>query len=128
MRTAASSVIVTAVILLTALPGWSRCGDDPNDADRVAAAIDDVMAQCRCCSPADSHAFVRCARTVVVNRVEEGTLRRRCAARVRSSVHRQCRGGELTCATPIPTQTPMSGACTSDADCDDANGCSADHC
>ena len=124
------AVGVVSILVATAVPAWPRCGDDPTDAAVVAAAVDRVAAQCRCCSRADYRTFSRCTATTVSGLVQQGTLRRACAGTVRQTVRRQCRGGEFSCATPVPTSTPtpVGSVCQADGDCDDANGCSADRC
>jgi hypothetical protein len=92
---------IAAVVVLTASPGFSRCGDDPNDAAAVAAARLEVENSCDCVGASSHRVYVSCARDVVRARVASGALPSDCKRDVSRCASRSTCGrpGAVTCCT-----------------------------
>jgi len=155
MAHAARWLIVLSVLLLTAGRGDARCGDRPGDDEAVAAVQAEVAAHCDCCSSSTRAEYARCVVGIARAAVDAGSLPRGCAGPVVRPNVRACHPRAPECATggcfdpiglactgqPCSPDHPCTGSgvrctprcaptpeCTSDAGCDDGNGCTFDRC
>src|SRR5207253_257867 len=103
--------LLSAFVLLlgAAEASFAACGDNPGDAEAVAATRAQIAQQCPC-SGFNSHgAYQRCAARVTNQAVKAGTLSKQCADVVMSCAgNSTCgRSGAVTCC-----QTDATGATT----------------
>ena len=123
MRQIVGVLIACSVVLGGPALGRAKCGARPGDAAAVAAIETVIAAECPCCGARPVFAGCVAARVRAAIRAE--TLPGRCARMVRRDVRSTCL---LPAACTTTTTTLPGGGCTTDADCDDGNGCSADRC
>src|SRR5438094_904602 len=109
MRSVVHILSALGLLLAAAGPSFAACGDNPGDAQAVAATRAQIAQQCPC-SGFNSHgAYQRCAANVTNQAVQAGTLSKQCADVVMSCAgNSTCgRAGAVTCC-----QTDATGATT----------------
>src|SRR2546422_647510 len=112
MRPTSRALLLGVLLLLTLLiatarpPGAVRaqdtgvpCGQDPGDADAIAATRTNIENQCHCATASSHLQYTNCARRVVNQAVQNGSLRI------------ECRDFVLSCANRSTCGKPGSVAC-----------------
>jgi hypothetical protein len=94
MRSLLSGLVAASLLIATAQLGFARCGDEPDDAQQVADARQQVADDCECATAETHGAYVSCAAGVVNARVLAGSLRPQCKGSVRRCAARS------TCGKP----------------------------
>src|SRR5207253_10597752 len=79
----AIGALVTALSLVAPAHGaFAACGDNPADANAVAAARQAADSQCDCATVKTHHRYVRCVAGVAQAAVSSGTLSEECKAQL----------------------------------------------
>ena len=125
MRHIVAVLIVCSVVLGGPAVARAKCGSRPGDAAEVVVTEATVAAACPCCGV--PRTVTTCVRVRVRAAIRAKTLPGRCASTVRRDLRSTCPLPAAACTTTTTTTLP-AGGCTTDADCDDGNGCSFDHC
>src|SRR5205823_5125092 len=103
--------LLSALVLLLAAAeaSFGACGDNPGDAQAVAATRAQIAQQCPCSGFRSHGAYQRCASGVTNQAVQAGTLSKACAEVVNNCAgNSTCgRSGAVTCC-----QTDATGATT----------------
>jgi len=106
LRASARDVWVLPALAAIVWLGWScpayaaRCGTVPGDAAALAATRAAMNAQCPCATATDRGDYVRCAKGVVAQAVEQGMLPQHCASAAKKCATRSTCGrpaGWVTC-------------------------------
>src|SRR5262249_17007644 len=99
--------------------GWStggvRCGGGAGDIEARRGVADPLAVACDCCTFGRLDAR-HCLKSTVRAAVESGALRRGCRGAALRNARTSCLASAVACH------------CTTDASCDDGNGCSLDRC
>src|SRR5207249_3588541 len=121
MRSVVHILSALGLLLAAAGPSFAACGDNPGDAQAVAATRAQIAQQCPC-SGFNSHgAYQRCAANVTNQAVQAGTLSKQCADVVMSCA------GIATCGragAATGCSTDATGATTSRTE-GNASACTA---
>src|SRR5205809_8101326 len=109
MRSFVRLLSALALLLAAAEASFAACGDNPGDAQAVAATRAQIAQQCPCSSFNSHGAYQRCAANVTNQAVQAGTLSKQCADVVMSCAgNSTCgRAGAVTCC-----QTDATGVTT----------------
>ena len=109
MRSVVHILSALGLLLAAGGPSFAACGDNPGDAQAVAATRAQIAQQCPCSSFNSHGAYQRCAANVTNQAVQAGTLSKQCADVVMSCAgNSTCgRAGAVTCC-----QTDATGATT----------------
>src|SRR6266705_2788461 len=79
MRLFLGTLSVIALLVGAARPTLATCGDQPGDAQAVAATRAQIAQQCDCAGATAHGPYVRCASRVADQAVKAGTISRECA-------------------------------------------------
>src|SRR5438094_280238 len=109
MRSVVHILSALGLLLAAAGPSFAACGDNPGDAQAVAATRAQIAQQCPCSGFRSHGAYQRCASGVTNQAVKAGTLSKDCGEVVNNCAgNSTCgRSGAVTCC-----QTDATGATT----------------
>src|SRR5947208_1421180 len=109
MRSFVRLLSAFVLLLAAAEASFAACGDNPGDAQAVAATRAQIAQQCPCSGFRSHGAYQRCASGVTNQAVQAGTLSKACAEVVNNCAgNSTCgRSGAVTCC-----QTDATGATT----------------
>src|SRR5438094_6811719 len=109
MRSFVRLLSAFVLLLAAAEASFAACGDNPGDAQAVAATRAQIAQQCPCSGFRGHGAYQRCASGVTNQAVQAGTLSKACAEVVNNCAgNSTCgRSGAVTCC-----QTDATGATT----------------
>src|SRR5205823_12276975 len=93
MRLVVHVLAALGLLLAAAAPSYAACGDNPGDAQAVAATRAQIAQQCPCSSFNSHGAYAKCAAGVTSQAVNAGTLSEECAEVVMTCA------GNSTCGT-----------------------------
>src|SRR5437667_9050 len=127
MRLVVHVLAAFGLFLVAAGPSFAACGDDPGDAQAVAATRAQIAGQCDCAGANNHGAFVRCAAGVTNQAVEAGTLSEECAEVVMTCAGNSTCGqrGAVTCCRTDASGTTKCSVVTSPGACTAPRGGSA---
>jgi hypothetical protein len=99
MRVLVRSFLALTVFFALGSVAYAKCGDDPGDAAAVAAARAQVDTDCPCGTFTNHGQYVKCAKTVAIDRANANTL------------PKQCKGSVIKCAAKSTCGKPGFVTC-----------------